>query len=440
MNAEFIPPEYAFKFFKSNDKGVVKKIERSKIPFNVNKSTKILLDYKSNINYDQNYLQGPYYEDQNIIEIVDDVNIYNNKVKTIKFSENNNINNINNENSLIYKKSGKNTMNDFNMNRKRNIANHNNYINSNNNKLNIISDEKDFITIKKINPITSLQMTVEDYKEEEEVKNVDSTTSIYNLVKREHTYLRVTYERYIAKRHPNILATFLAEILDKIYFIKIFIFLKKFDIFSIHLALYMFYHILLLSLLCGFFTIKVIKKIWEDSNYPTMNFYLLYGFLGNVIIWIIYRIFILLLDNQDRFRALVKLHNESMNNNTSRANLDEDKEIKDNDNNKEVNINQQDMINEKYEELIKKIKIQTIVFYIIIILITAFCFIYLVSFFAIYTGTKGKVFKAYYISIIEIILIKFVYGLCLASLRIAGEGNELKSLYNFVYYCDKYVS
>ncbi len=283
-------------------------------------------------------------------------------------------------------------------------------------------------------------MTVEDYKEEEEVKNVDSTTSIYNLVKREHTYLRVTYERYIAKRHPNILATFLAEILDKIYFIKIFIFLKKFDIFSIHLALYMFYHILLLSLLCGFFTIKVIKKIWEDSNYPTMNFYLLYGFLGNVIIWIIYRIFILLLDNQDRFRALVKLHNESMNNNTSRANLDEDKEIKDNDNNKEVNINQQDMINEKYEELIKKIKIQTIVFYIIIILITAFCFIYLVSFFAIYTGTKGKVFKAYYISIIEIILIKFVYGLCLASLRIAGEGNELKSLYNFVYYCDKYVS
>ena len=204
----------------------------------------------------------------------------------------------------------------------------------------------------------------------------------------------------------------------------------------------MFYHILLLSLLCGFFTIKVIKKIWEDSNYPTMNFYLLYGFLGNVIIWIIYRVFILLLDNQDRFRALVKLHNESMNNNTSRANLDENKEINDNgnDNNKEININQQDMINEKYEELIKKIKIQTAVFYIIIILITAFCFIYLVSFFAIYTGTKGKVFKAYYISIIEIILIKFVYGLCLASLRIAGEGNELKSLYNFVYYCDKYVS
>ena len=434
--AEFIPPQYNFKFFKPNDKGIVKKIERSKIPFDVDKDTKILIETKKDVIYDDNYLDGPFYEDQNIIEIIDDAN--NNTNKVIKFNESNNNINNNFDSSVIIKKNinKNNNRNDISAKeeipktKKRGISN----------KIN--SEEKDFITIKKINPITSLQMTVEDYKEEEEVKNVDSTTSIYNLVKREHTYLRVTYERYIAKRHPNILATFLAEILDKIYFIKIFIFLKKFDIFSIHLALYMFYHILLLSLLCGFFTIKVIKKIWEDSNYPTMNFYLLYGFLGNVIIWIIYRVFILLLDNQDRFRALVKLHNESMNNNTSRANLDENKEINinGNDNNKEININQQDMVNVKYEELIKKIKIQTAVFYIIIILITAFCFIYLVSFFAIYTGTKGNVFKAYYISIIEIILIKFVYGLCLASLRIAGEGNELKSLYNFVYYCDKYVS
>ena len=286
-------------------------------------------------------------------------------------------------------------------------------------------------------------MTVEDYKEEDEIKNVDSITSIYNLMLREHTYLRVTYEKYIIKRHPNILATFLAEILDKIYFIRIFLFLKKFEILSIHIALYMFYHILLLSLLCGFFTIKTIKKIWEDSNYPSMNFYLLYGFLGNIIIWIIYRIFILLLDNQDRIRALVKLNQENYNvNNASRLKMGENNDINnnENENNKENDINLKDNINEKYEELLKKIKIQMIVFYIIVILITAFCFIYLVSFFGIYTGTKGKVFKIYYISIIEIILIKLVYGLCLASLRIAAEGNELKSLYKFVYYCDKYLS
>ena len=265
-------------------------------------------------------------------------------------------------------------------------------------------------------------MTVEEYKTDDEIKVVDSTTSIYNLMKREHTYLRATYEKYMSKNHPNILSTFLAEILDKIYLIKIFIFLKKFEIFSIQLSLYMFYHILVLSLLCGFFTIKTIKKIWEEYDYPKMNFYLLYGFLAHVIIWVIYRIFILLLDNQDRIRALVNLSN------------------KNNNENNEINNNKEEIIKEKYDDLMKKIKIQTAVFYIVIIIITAFCFIYLVTFFAIYTGTKAKVFKAYYISLIEIALIKFIYGLCLASFRIAAEGNELKSLYNFVYVLDKYVS
>ena len=145
-----------------------------------------------------------------------------------------------------------------------------------------------------------------------------------------------------------------------------------------------------------------------------MNFYLLYGLLAHIIIWVIYRIFILLLDNQDKIRSLVQLNND---NNIEKEN-----------------------INEKREDLIKKIKIQTIVFYIIVIILTAFCFIYLVTFFAIYTGTKAKVLKAYYISLIEIVLIKFVYGLCMASFRIAAEGNELKSFYNFVCICDKYLS
>ena len=245
-------------------------------------------------------------------------------------------------------------------------------------------------------------------------------------MKREHTFLRVTYEKYVSKNHPNILATFLAEILDKIYLIKIFIFLKKFEILSIQVALYIFYHILILSLLCGFFTIHTIKKIWKESNYPTINFYLLYGFIAHIIIWIIYRMFILVLDNQDKIRALVKLNNDVE---SSKENMDE------NDYNE-----QKEQINDKYKDLIKKIKIQTAVFYLVIIPLTALCFIYLVSFFAIYTGTKSKVFKAYYISLIEIVLIKFVYGLSLGSLRIAADRNELKSLYNFVYYLDKYVS
>ena len=408
--AEFIPPQFNFKFFKPGDKGVVKKVLRSEIPFEVDKDTKILLEGKRGVEYDEDYLDGPYYEGQNIIEIIDD-EINNNDVYTY------------NKNNLVIFNSNKNYKN-LGRNNNSNIDNNDKSIQKKSILNNIDSTHKEFIKIKKINAISNLQ--IDEYKTDDEIRDVDNTTSLYNLMKREHTFLRVTYEKYMSKNHPNFLASLLAEILDKIYLIKIFIFLKKFEILSIQVALYIFYHILILSLLCGFFTIHTIKKIWKESNYPTINFYLLYGFIAHIIIWIIYRMFILVLDNQDKIRALVKLNNDVE---SSKENMDE------NDYNE-----QKEQINDKYKDLIKKIKIQTAVFYLVIIPLTALCFIYLVSFFAIYTGTKSKVFKAYYISLIEIVLIKFVYGLSLGSLRIAADRNELKSLYNFVYYLDKYVS
>ena len=408
--AEFIPPQFNFKFFKPGDKGVVKKVLRSEIPFEVDKDTKILLEGKRGVEYDEDYLDGPYYEGQNIIEIIDD-EINNNDVYTY------------NKNNLVIFNSNKNYKN-LGRNNNSNIDNNDKSIQKKSILNNIDSTHKEFIKIKKINAISNLQ--IDEYKTDDEIRDVDNTTSLYNLMKREHTFLRVTYEKYMSKNHPNFLASLLAEILDKIYLIKIFIFLKKFEILSIQVALYIFYHILILSLLCGFFTIHTIKKIWKESNYPTINFYLFYGFIAHIIIWIIYRMFILVLDNQDKIRALVKLNNDVE---SSKENMDE------NDYNE-----QKEQINDKYKDLIKKIKIQTAVFYLVIIPLTALCFIYLVSFFAIYTGTKSKVFKAYYISLIEIVLIKFVYGLSLGSLRIAADRNELKSLYNFVYVFDKYIS
>ena len=419
--AEFIPTQYNFKFFKPGDKGVIKKLFRSELPFEVDKDTKILLEVKNGISYDEKYLEGPYYDEQNIIEIIDDnknnnnielnTNSKNNKI--VKFSDNNNKSNKKN-NTKVDITDYINIKQDNDDGKKRCITN------------NLNSTDKEFIKIKKINPITNLNIAIDNYRADDEIKDVDNTTSIYTLMKREHTFLRVTYEKYILKNHPNILATFLAEILDKIYLIKILIFLKKFEILSIQVALYIFYHILLLSLLCGFFTIKTIKKIWEEANYPTINFYLLYGLISHIIIWIIYKIFILVLDNQDKIRALVKLNNEAE---ASKENSDENQYG-----------NKKEEINDKYKDLIKNVKIQILVFYLVVIALTVFCFLYLVSFFAIYTGTKSKVLKAYYISLIEIVLIKFVYGLCLGSLRIAAEGNELKSLYNFVYVFDKYIS
>ena len=44
IKAEFIPPEFNFKFFKLNDKGVIKKIERSKLPFKIDPETRYLIE------------------------------------------------------------------------------------------------------------------------------------------------------------------------------------------------------------------------------------------------------------------------------------------------------------------------------------------------------------------------------------------------------------
>ena len=36
QKAEFIPPQYNFKYFRITDKGVVKRVQRSEIPFKIN--------------------------------------------------------------------------------------------------------------------------------------------------------------------------------------------------------------------------------------------------------------------------------------------------------------------------------------------------------------------------------------------------------------------
>ena len=439
FKAEFIPPKYNFKFFKPHDRGVMKRIQRSEIPFKVNLDTRILLELREDVSYPKNYLKGPFYENQNIIEIIDDNDkdnirfIKNDKVS--KFTGNSKSNNISvkntysNDNIIITKSLKSNSKKDDLI--KDEIIDKEGKA--------IISKEKDFIKLTRINPITNKQITIDNSKSEESSKRSIRNFSYWSLIKREHTYLRFNYDYYTSKNHPSFFATFYAEILDKIYLIKTCIFLKKFEIFSIHFALYVFYHILLLSLICGFFTIKTIKKIWEESDFPRMNFYLLYGFLANVIIWIFYKTILLFIDNQDRIRALVELKNDKKNNNIIIM-----EKMKRSNDELESDSSEKEQLNpyiaSKYDEFMRRLKIQIIIFYIVIFIFTGFCSIYLVSFFAIYTGTKRLVLKAYYISIIEIIIIKFIYGLSMAALRIASEKNKYKRLYNFVYICDKYLA
>ena len=418
LKAEYLPPQYNFKYFKSSDKGVKKQIERKKLPFKVNDDVKYLLERRNGVIYNENYLKGPFYTNQNIIEILD------------KTKEDNvdNIKKNNNNKEVIYNKIQDNIDNDIIVQNKTDSPNKKN-LNMNMNMRNINNNkeenkEKDFITIKKIR--FRKNEPEESYEQYEEINNKkEEDLGLYTLIKREQALLRISYEKYMSKDHPNILSIFLAEILDKVYLIKICLFLKKYEIFSLHLSLYLFFHILLLTLCCSFFTIKTIKKIWKEDNYPGMQYYLLYGIITNIIVWAVYKIFLCLLDIQDNVKELIKL--KSKNNNENNAD----------NNNFEING---ENIENNLNQIMKTLKCRIIIFYIIIFVFIVLFTLYLISFFSIYTGTKDDVLLAYIISIIEILVIKLVYGICMASLRIASEGNELKSLYKIVYILNKYLS
>ena len=413
--AEYLPLQYNFKYFKSSDKGVIKKIERSKLPFKVNQNTKYLLERKNGVTYHENYLNGPFLSSQNIIEIID--------------KENEEIIIKNNNNELYIDNDNKSPTKNNESQKKRNLAN--NKLNLNMNMSSYKKNqgteekEKDLINIKKIKLGKNDNNTADNDYEEEKDDKPDDNAGLYTLIKREQILLRVSYKKYLSKEHKNILSIFLAEILDKVYLVKICLFLKKYEIFGVHLTLYLFCHLLLLTLSCSFFTIGTIKKIWEQDNFPGIQFYLLYGLISNIAVWAIYKIFLCLLDMQDKIKELVELQNK----NNDQINADEN-----------INEINNENVQSKFIEVMKNLKCKIIIFYCIIFVFIILFALYLISFFSIYTGTKSLVLETYIISIIEILLIKLVYGICLASLRIASEGNELICLYKLVYILDKYLS
>ena len=409
FKAEFIPSEYNTKFFKQSDKGVIKKIDRSKLPFKISPDTQYLVEKRKDIEYDNDYLDGTFYPSQNILIITDGPN--NNIEKIVKY--------------IKYEKMSKNEKLNQKFQEKNKLFEK---LNTNYSQY----KEKDLITVKKIKPNFSnfyddREISDEFDEDSDDMKIDEENAGLFTLIKREQLFLRLQYKKYLEKKHPNNLSIFIAEILDKIYIVKIILFLRKYDIFTHQLSLYVFCHLLLLSLLCGFFTIRVIKKIWRESNYPGIGFYLLYGLISNIIIWIIYQIFLYILDFRDKIKEIVSLQKE----------LKEQEMYEFDDNIDERN---EKIFKKKYTLTIKRIKCIIFAFYITMFIIIVFCTIYLISFFALYTGTRKRVFKAYYLSLIIILIIKFVYGFSLASLRIASKINKMKTLYKVVYILDKYIS
>jgi hypothetical protein len=441
--AEYIPPDYNFKFFRLKDKGVMKKIERNKIPFEINPDTKYLIERREGIDYPEDYLEGPYFQNQNMLVIVDE------KVKKIKKKHKPNIDttlsfhkdkNNDIENTKDDKTEIKSKINDASTNlyeTKSNLRDNKFYETKSNLRDNKfyetnfkMTKEKNFMSTKQTKSnLKSTNMEKVEFDPEGDLKLNDEGHGFFESIRREQIILRINYEKYLIKKHNIIYIKYLAEILDKIYFIKICLFLKKFDIFCVQISLYLFYHILLISLLCGFFTIKVIKKIWEQDNFPGINFYLLYGLIANLIVWVIYQMLGCLLDFNGKIKDMITLKYELIEN-QYREDFDRDN----------IHDKNEDIYKDKYDELIYQMKCRIAIYFVLAFIFTLFFTIYLISFFAFYTGTKHRVLEAYYISIIEILLIKICYGILLASLRLLSEKKRIKFIYNIVYFFDKHIS
>ena len=246
---------------------------------------------------------------------------------------------------------------------------------------------------------------IEKYLQQNEI---ESKKGFFQSMKEEKKLLTAKYNHSLVNDKFDWVTVVLTSIFDKIYIIKILLLSGKYDIIPLMFSLYLLCHMLLLTFVTFFYDVKTIKNIWIKENYPDTNYYLSYGFLANIIVWLIFKMFCCLLDNEHKIRKL--------------------------------NITVIDKKEEKYNRIIYKIKRNMIIYLVLQFLIILFCSFYLITFCGIYVGTKKNVFESYGIAFIEVIIIKIIYGFILGVLRKVSLLKEIKILYNIVLIFNKYIS
>ena len=243
-------------------------------------------------------------------------------------------------------------------------------------------------------------------------QGIDTPMAFYHSMRKEEKLLREKFSISKIKDKFDSIIVVLTSIFDKIYFIKILLLSGKYEIISIMFSLYLLCHMMLLTFAGFFFDIKTLKKIWEKDDYPDLNYYLGYGFAGNLIVWVIFRIFCCLLENNNKVKSFMK----------GEKSLSKIRKQK------------------KYNKLMSAIKRNIIIYLCIQFALIMFCSFYLITFCGIYLGTKEKVFQAYGIAFIEIIIIKIIYGAILGVLRKVSLYTKKSMLYNVVLIFNKYIS
>ena len=408
---EFIPQEYVFLFFNQGDKGVIKKVERDSVPFKTKLNTRILLEQKKNINYDNIKPRGPFHVEQNVLVIVDsmddDINDYLDLDDDIsQEQENNNNKNILRDfkNTFYKTKMSKKSKNSKNINEKDDFK-----INQ---KAKLYKRNKFDFSITDYDP-SDENYSIYDIDEEEgshEKGLIETMKSNQRLLKRD-------YDIVVKNKKPSFIEILITEIIDKIYITKILFFTRKFDIFSLQLSVYLLCHLILLVFNTLFFDVKTIKDIWAKESYPGLGYYLGYGFLACLIVWVIYKVFLCLLTNNDKIKEILKLIHF----------------------NKKYGMNKEIIVNKKYTNLIWKVKFKFSIYSFIEFLLLILGFLYLTVFCSVYTGTQSKIFKAYGIALIEILIIKILYGIALAIMRHISLSKQKKGLYKVVLFLDTYL-
>ena len=240
---------------------------------------------------------------------------------------------------------------------------------------------------------------------------IETQMGFYYSMRKEEKLLRTKYIHSLENDKFDSIIVVLTSVFDKIYIVKILLLSGKYEIVPLMFSLYLLCHMLLLTFLTFFYDIKTIGKIWQNQDYPSTNYYLSYGFWANIIVWIIYRIFCCLLNNEYKIRRMKNLKNMKF-------------EKKGN----------------KINNIIYKIKRNMVVYLTLQFLIILFCSFYLITFCGIYIGTKSKIFQSYGIAFIEIIIIKILYGLILGILRKISLLKKISILYNIILIFNKYIS
>ncbi len=393
FDIEFIPQEYLFLFFNQGEKNSIKKIERDNVPFKTKYNTRILLEKKKGVNYDNVTPSGPFPPGQNVLVIVDnmdeDINDYlggdddsSEEEKRKKKKE-------------IKEKKSKKKEDSLEINPKPKLYKKTDYSISDYDP----SDENYSIY----------------YLDEED--DSPHEKGFLESLKANQRFITRKYEIAAQNKNINFVELLCTEILDKIYITKILLFTKKFQIFSLQLSVYFLCHILLLVFITLFFDIKTIRKIWQKENYPGLGYYLGYGFAACLIVWIIYRIFLCLLTNNDKIKEILKIIHY----------------------NNKFNMKKEKIIHKKFENLEWKIKFKFGFYTLIQLILLTFSFIYLTVFSTVYIGTQTKALKEYGIALIEILIIKIIYAIALASMRYVSLTKHKKGLYNVVLFMSTYL-